>query len=202
VGAVVDQHAAAGDRRVGVPAPRHVDPGGEGVLHQHHVAEGARLEQALGADHVLHVAELRRHREERAAALGGRHHRAGAGDVERERLLAQDRDAALEQVRADRRVGDRRRRHQHGLAAPAHREQLRVRERLAAEVLGHRVGRVGAHVHDGGHLRHGRLAQRLGVGLGDRARAHQADPHPPAHRPPSSTAARSACASASTWCSR
>ena len=43
VAAVVDQHATAALRRLGVPAPRHVDVRAEDVLVQHDVAAGAVL---------------------------------------------------------------------------------------------------------------------------------------------------------------
>ena len=63
------------DRRVRVPAPRHVDPRREHVLEQDELAEDPRTDDLTGADHVVDEAELRRHGERDAGPLGGLDHR-------------------------------------------------------------------------------------------------------------------------------
>ena len=50
----------------------HVDPAGEGVFEQDHFTQNAAGDDALGADHILDVAELGSHGQQRAA-LPGRH---------------------------------------------------------------------------------------------------------------------------------
>ena len=80
VGAIVDEHAAAGDFGVGVPAAAHVNLGAEPVLEELDVTQHSRGDHGLGADDVLDVAELGRHHQPavRAGPEPSPRHRRGS----------------------------------------------------------------------------------------------------------------------------
>ena len=98
------------DLGIGVPR-RACHLAAEHVLEQDHVAEDPRVEDALGLDHVVHVAELRGHHQQPVVVLGPRDEPRGLGRGDRERLLAQHVDAAVEEEGGDLGVGARRRAH-------------------------------------------------------------------------------------------
>ena len=108
VGSVVDDHAAAGDARVGVPAAGHPLPAGERVLEHDRRADGTVVDHRARPGDVGHVAELRRHHQQPVGLVGSLDELAGGLDAECERLLAQDVVPAVEQVDGD--LGVRRRR--------------------------------------------------------------------------------------------
>ena len=197
--AIVDQHSASRDGRVGIPAARHVDPRRKSVLEQHDFAEHARRQQALGANHVVHIAELGRHREDHARGGRGSDHLGGVARFDRKRLLAQDAYPAREEAVAD--VGVRARRRAHNC-----RLDVRLRGKLlmgivdrAADAFGKCFGGLGPHVGDGGDAGDIAAAQRLHVRLRDGPGADQAEAQRPSrHDRVPCTAARISRARSST----
>ncbi len=198
VSAVVDDDTASTAIAVAVPAARHVDIPGEGVVEQQDLAQVTVGHHAPGDLDVVDEAELRCHRQQAVAVGRGLEHGAGRRQVDGQRFLAEHRCSRFEGVTSEVGMGRGRGADQDRLGSGRLDHQLGVTE--AGDLIGGR-GRLDGtrgHIGDGDQREVVERLEHLEIALGDPAGADQAEANGTHVLLASATAAARAAASPST----
>ena len=181
VRAVVGQHPAPGDPRVGIPVALHIHLLGEGDLRPLRIAEAPREEQLPGEDDPGDEAVLAGEDEPASGALGGAGHRRPLAGIERERLLAEDMHSLAEQIAGDGRMVAGRGADDGGLRPLPSDHLLGARVGGAAGIEREGAGRLPTRVGDGDQARLAAPFEGVGVDPRDPPGAHQGDAQGGAH---------------------